>query len=137
VYWWRELHPIQKILGSILAGDPFKFRASSEILMGRRFDPWKDNFKNFTILRYKCNLDKSNVEFWKEHLSSNSRISILHKQISKVYMCAEPGPASQDAVIKSTYASPGLQWSQIQLFFYKIPRLSTPLYRTLTRWVLT
>jgi hypothetical protein len=61
----RELLPNQKILGSILAGDTFKFRANTEILMEWRFDPWVDNFKKFTILKYKCSLDKSNVEFLK------------------------------------------------------------------------
>jgi hypothetical protein len=34
---------------------------------------------------------------------------MLHIQISNRHMCVEVGPASQDAVIKSISASPGLQ----------------------------
>jgi hypothetical protein len=34
---------------------------------------------------------------------------MLHIQISNRHMCVEAGPASQDAVIKSISASPGLQ----------------------------
>ncbi len=58
---------------------------------------------------YKCYFDKSNIELWKTHLSAISRICKLHIQISNSHMCVEAGPASQDAVIKSISASPGLQ----------------------------
>jgi hypothetical protein len=34
---------------------------------------------------------------------------MLHIEISNRHMCVEAGPASQDAVIKSISASPGLQ----------------------------
>ncbi len=60
---------------------------------------------------YKWLLEKPNIELWKTHLSANSRICKLYTQISNVHMCIFPGPASQDAVIKCVYASPGLQWS--------------------------
>jgi hypothetical protein len=75
----------------------------------RRFDPWQDIFKIFTISMYKCYFEKLNIDFQKKHLSANSRISILHIQISNVHMGVAAGPASQDAVLKLKYASPGLQ----------------------------
>ncbi len=77
--------------------------------MGRRFEPWQDIFKIFTISMYKCYFEKPNIDFHKKHLSANSRISILLIQISNVHMGIAPGPASQDAVLKLKYALPGLQ----------------------------
>ncbi len=44
---------------------------------------------------------------------SNLKVCKLHIQISNRHMCVEAGPASQDAVIKSISASPGLQCSYI------------------------
>jgi hypothetical protein len=58
---------------------------------------------------YKWHLENPIVELWKTNLSAISRICKLHIQISNVHMCVVPGPASQDAVFKSVYASPGLQ----------------------------
>jgi hypothetical protein len=46
---------------------------------------------------YKCYFGKPNIELSKYHQSANSRISILHKQISNVHMSIVTGPASQDA----------------------------------------
>ncbi len=58
---------------------------------------------------YKWHFDKPNRELLKTHLAAISRICKLHIQISNIHMCVVPGPASQDAVIKRVYASPGLQ----------------------------
>ncbi len=77
--------------------------------MRQRFDPWQDIFKIFTISMYKCYFEKPNIDFQKKHLSTKSRLSIFHIQISNVHMGVAPGPASQDAVLKLKYASPGLQ----------------------------
>jgi hypothetical protein len=60
---------------------------------------------------YKKHFDKPNIELWKTHLAAKSRNSKLLIQISNIHMCVVPGPASQDAVIKRVYASPGLQCS--------------------------
>ena len=57
----------------------------------------------------KCLFDKPNRELLKTHLAAISRICKLHIQISNIHMCVVPGPASQVAVIKRVYASPGLQ----------------------------
>ncbi len=51
-------------------------------------------------------------------MEPNSRISKLLIQISNIHMCVVPGPASQDAVIKRKYASPGLQCSFFTHSFY-------------------
>jgi hypothetical protein len=50
-----------------------------------------------------------------------SRICKLHIQISNIHMCVVPGPASQVAVIKRVFASPGLQCSP------QLIKLVTPL----------
>jgi hypothetical protein len=58
---------------------------------------------------YKWHFDKTIIELRKTHLAAISRICKLHIQISNIHMYVVPGPASQDAVIKRVYASPGLQ----------------------------
>ncbi len=47
---------------------------------------------------YKWCFDNPNMEFRKEHPSTNLWISWLHIQISNIHMRVVPGPVSQDAV---------------------------------------
>jgi hypothetical protein len=42
-------------------------------------------------------------------LATNSWISKIHIQISKLYVSVVPGPVSQDTVFKLVFASPALQ----------------------------
>ncbi len=49
------------------------------------------------------------MELAESHPSANWWISKVHIQISELHMCVVPEPASQDAVFKRTYASPGLR----------------------------
>jgi hypothetical protein len=58
---------------------------------------------------YKEHFDKPNIELWETHLAAKLRISKLLIPISNIHICVVPGPASQDAVFKRVYASPGLQ----------------------------
>ncbi len=51
----------------------------------------------------------SHVEFGEHHPSTNSWISELHIQMSKLFICVVPGPALQDAVFELVFASLGLQ----------------------------
>ncbi len=102
-------------MGLILAGYTFDIEIDQRPLKGWWFDPWQDDFKYFIISMYKYHFDKPYVELLKTHLSTNPRICKLQTQISNVHMCVVPGLASQVAVIKRVYTSPGLQCIQ---FFY-------------------
>ncbi len=67
--------------------------------------------KNAVRVRVNVQMPLSQAEcrISKEKSVSKSRISILLIQTSNVHMGVAPGPASQDAVIKCIYASPGIQ----------------------------
>ncbi len=64
------------------------------------------------------------MELAEYHPISNWWISKVHIQISELHMCVSPGPTSQDAVFKCTYALPGLQCTLV-MDWYVLRGLAT------------
>ncbi len=99
------------IVGSICAGDTFKFETEQGLLKW-----WWVNGGRIYIFH------NSNAQmiFWQSKykimkVTSISKFKDLYTPCtdSNIQMCVVPGPASQDAVIKSVYSSPGFTvWIQ-------------------------